>query len=715
MRILQLHSDYIEYKPLNKEISLAEEVEKKNYRFDDLVVLFTSIEKDDDEKVIDKALLELKEFLNNLKVNKILIYPFAHLSSNLAEPDLALYLLKLMEKRAKDFGIETYRAPFGWNKQFSIQIKGHPLAEQSRSYIKGEIERKEEAFEIGCRAKSELEVLWHTTAHVLALAVKSLYPEVKRGLVGISANGFYYDFYGKRFSKDDLEKIEKEMERISKEIRWEKLELSKEQAKKIFPNEEFKLEVIELLKREKVSLIKFNGYYDICDGELSNSKVFFKLRDISGAYWKGKASNPMLYRISGISFGTQRELDEYLDEREKLERRDHRYLGKTLGLFHFKEEAPGSVFFYEKGVLLRNLFIELWKKEHYKQGYKEIITPLLMNKELWVKSGHWETYKENIFLTKVEGSEFVIKPMNCPGAILTYLSEERSYKDLPLRLAELGLVHRQELSGVLSGLFRVRAFTQDDAHIFVAEEQLEDEVLKVIKLVDKFYRLFGFEYSVELSTKPEKALGSDKVWEKATKHLINALNKANLKYRIKEKEGAFYGPKLDFHIKDSLGRSWQCATIQVDFVMPERFNLSYIGKDGKEHTPVIIHRVIYGSLERFIGIVVEHYGGAFPFWLAPVQIAIIPVSDEYLDYCKEIAQKLELEGFRVTLDTQRATVSYKIREAQIQKIPYMIVIGSKEKERGKVSLRSREGKVEQDLNLEELIARLKEQAKTFAD
>jgi len=704
MRILQLHSDFIEYTPIKKEIDVAEEVEKKRFRFEDILVLFISVEREDDEGVVDLALEDLKEFLRNLKVNKLLIYPFAHLSSNLAEPTLALSLLKYMEKRAKELGIETYRAPFGWNKQFSLQIKAHPLAEQSRSYIK----RERRKIDLGCKTKNDTEILWHTSAHLLAFLVKKLYPEVKRGLGGITKDGFYYDFYGRRFTKEDLAKLEEELERVIKgSIKFERLEVSREEALKILQGEDFKLEVIKEL--EKVPLIKFEDLYDLCEGEFTNSLGAIKLKDISGAYWKGKVDNPMLYRISGVSFKTKEELKEYLTLRESLEKRDHRYLGRRLELFHFKEEAPGSVFFYEKGVILRNLLIDLWRKEHYKHGYKEILTPILLNKDLWIKSGHWDNYREYMFLTKTEDSELVIKPMNCPGAILTYLSEERSYKDLPLRLAELGLVHRQELSGVLSGLFRVRSFTQDDAHIFVSEEELEEEILRVIDLIDKFYKLFGFDYKVELSTRPDKALGSEEIWEKATKSLINALRRKNIEYKVSEKEGAFYGPKLDFHIKDSLGRSWQCATIQVDFVMPERFNLTYIGKDGKEHRPVIIHRVIYGSLERFIGILVEHYNGAFPFWLAPLQLIVIPISDEYISYSKEIAERLKKEGFRVLLDEKKATLSYKIREAQLKKVPYMLVIGKEEKEKGKVSLRSREGKVEKDLSLEDLIKRLKEE------
>ena len=504
MRILQSHADFIEFEPTQKEISLAEDIERKKYRYDDVVVLFISVEEGDNESVGKKAIDDVKEFLGKVKEKRIIIYPFAHLSRDLAKPSDALKIVKEMESYAKKLKIETYRAPFGWTKSLTIKTKGHPLAETAKIYTPEENGKVE------------------TKKHVLR---KTKLPKMKE---------------------------------------------------------------------------------------------------------------------------------------EILSENDHRVIGKQLDLYSFHEVGSGMVFWHNKGWLIRNLLIDFWRKEHKKRGYQEINTPIILDRNLWEISGHWDHFRENMFFTHVEDRDFALKPMNCPGAILVFKNTSRSYKELPLRLAELGLVHRNELSGVLSGLFRVRALTQDDAHIFVTQDQLVDEVHNVVDMIDYFYKTFGFEYRVELSTKPKKAMGSKEIWDNAENALKKALEKKKLKFKVNPGDGAFYGPKIDFHITDSLGRTWQCATVQVDFMMPERFDLNYVGEDGKNHRPVIVHRVIYGSLERFIGILVEHYQGKFPVWLSPVQASVLSISNENLKYAKFVEKELSDKGFRVIGDYESNTIEYKL-------------------------------------------------------
>jgi threonyl-tRNA synthetase len=556
VRILQLHSDFIEYEPIKKEITQAEDVEKKKYKIEEVVVLFTAVEQGDNEATGKNAIDEVKKFLENLKVNKILIYPYAHLSSSLAKPSEALTIVKEMEAHAKKLKIETFRAPFGWTKAFSLKIKGHPLAEQSK---------------------------------------------------------------------------------------------------------EFRAEAV---KEKKIS-----------EGKI-----------------KRLGKKPAI-------------------ETEKLSEKDHRVIGQKLDLYSFQEVAPGMVFLHNKGMLIRNLLYDFWRKEHIKRGYQEIYTPQILNKNIWLISGHWDHYKDSMFFTKVDDVDFGLRPMNCPGAIMVYKSTSRSYRDLPLRLAEFGLVHRNELSGVLSGLFRVRAFTQDDAHIFVTPERLEDEIINVVDLIDFFYKIFGFEYHIELSTRPENAMGSKEMWNKAEKALKEALNRKKSKFKLNPGEGAFYGPKIDFHIKDSLGRAWQCATVQVDFPMPENFDLSYIADDGKNHRPILIHRVIFGSVERFIGILVEHYGGAFPVWLSPVQVRVLPISEDNKKYAEKIKDELIKNEIRTEIDLQNNTIEYKIRGAQLQKIPYMLVVGDKEEKSKTVAVRSRDGKVKYKIKVDDFIKQVLDESK----
>lgn len=540
-------------------------------------------------------------------------------------------------------------------------------------------------------------IYWHTSSHILAQAVKRLFKDVKLAIGPAIDNGFYYDFDTERpFTTEDFEAIEEEMNKIIKEdYKLERFVLSKEEAIKFMKekDEPYKVELIEEIPEgEEISFYKQGEFVDLCAGpHLPSTGMVkaIKLLSVAGAYWKGDEKNKMLQRIYGISFPKKSMLDEYLHMMEEAKKRDHRKLGKELDLFSIHPEGPGFPFFHPKGMIIRNILEDFWRKEHIKRGYQEIRTPIILNEELWKRSGHWDHYKENMYFTEIDGQTYAIKPMNCPGAMLVYKSTLHSYRDLPLRLCELGLVHRHELSGVLHGLMRVRSFTQDDAHLFMTPEQVEDEILGVINLVDYFYKIFRFEYHVELSTRPENSMGTDEEWELATNALISALKRANLPYKVNEGEGAFYGPKIDFHLKDSIGRTWQCGTIQLDFQMPERFELEYIGPDGEKHRPIMLHRVIYGSIERFIGILTEHFAGAFPTWLAPVQVRVLPISEKHHEYARKVYERLQEHDIRVELDDRNEKIGYKIREAQLQKIPYMLIVGDREVEEGNVSLRSR--------------------------
>ncbi len=537
----------------------------------------------------------------------------------------------------------------------------------------------------------------HSTSHVLAQAVQRLFPGTKLAIGPAIKDGFYYDFDSPHtFTPEDLEKIEAEMNKIIKEdLPFTRFELSREEAIKRFKeaDEPYKVELIEDLPEDAViSCYSQGDWVDLCAGPHvpSTGKLkSIKLLSLAGAYWRGDEKNKMLQRIYGTSFPKKSMLDEHLHRLEEAKRRDHRKLGQELDLFSIQEEGPGFPFFHPKGMIIRNELENFWREEHKKRGYQEIRTPMILNRSLWEQSGHWEHYKENMYFTKIDENDYAVKPMNCPGAILVYKTKVHSYRELPIRLAELGLVHRHELSGVLHGLMRVRCFTQDDAHIFMLPSQVKDEILGVIDLFDYFYDVFNLHYHVELSTKPEKAMGSDEIWDLATNSLREALEEKGIDYKVNEGDGAFYGPKIDFHLEDSLGRTWQCGTIQLDFLMPEKFDLNYIGEDGQKHRPVMIHRVVFGSIERFIGILTEHYAGAFPTWLAPVQLRIIPITDRHAEYGEKIMERLRSKDVRVELDTRNEKMNYKIRDAQNQKIPYMLVVGDKEMNQNSVAVRHR--------------------------
>lgn len=530
---------------------------------------------------------------------------------------------------------------------------------------------------------------WHTTSHIMAQAIKRLYPQIKLTIGPSIENGFYYDFDTPvPFTPEMLEAIEAEMKKIIKEdLSIERFTLSRDEAIALMKQKEepYKVELIEELpETEEISFYKQGEFVDLCAGPhlLSTGKVkAIKLLSSSGAYWRGDEHNKMLQRIYGISYPKASDLQAYLDRIEEAKKRDHKKLGKELELFMIAPEGPGFPFFLPKGMVLRNVLEDFWRKIHVQNGYVEIKTPVILNEELWHRSGHWDHYKENMYTTKIDKVDFGIKPMNCPGGMLVYKSKMHSYKDLPIRAGELGLVHRHEKSGELNGLFRVRCFTQDDAHIFCLPEQIESEIVNLMHLINQVYSLFGFTYTVELSTRPEDSMGSDADWQMAENALKKALEDENIAYELNEGDGAFYGPKIDFHIKDCLGRDWQCGTIQLDFQMPERFDLTYIGEDGEKHRPVMLHRVIFGSIERFIGILIEHFAGAFPTWLSPVQVKVMTITDAQKEYAEQIVEKMGKLGIRVELDDRNEKIGYKIREAQMEKVPYMLVIGEKEKER----------------------------------
>ena len=560
----------------------------------------------------------------------------------------------------------------------------------------------------------------HTTSHIMAQAIKRLYPNIKLAIGPSIADGFYYDVDSETpLTTEDLEKIEKEMKKIVKEdlpiTRYTK---SRADAIAYFKekNEPYKVELIEDLPEDaQISFYQQGEFVDLCAGpHLMSTKPVkaFKLTSLAGAYWRGSEKNKMLTRIYGTSFTKKADLEAYITRMEEAKKRDHRKLGKQLGLFMLRDEGPGFPFFLPNGMILKNTLLDYWREIHRKAGYVEISTPIMLSRHLWETSGHWDHYKENMYTTVIDDTDFAIKPMNCPGGILVYQSEPRSYRDLPLRMGELGLVHRHEKSGQLHGLMRVRCFTQDDAHIFMMPEQIREEIKGVAKLIDEVYQLFGFKYHVELSTRPENSMGSDEDWEMATEALRGALDDPGRDYVVNEGDGAFYGPKIDFHLEDSIGRTWQCGTIQLDFQLPQRFECEYIGADGEKHRPIMIHRVAFGSIERFIGILIEHFAGAFPTWLSPEQVRVLPISDKYLDYAQQVNAKLNDEGVRSSVDSRAEKIGYKIRDARLQKVPYMLIVGAKEEEEKLVSVRSRFAGDEGQTTLDAFLDNIKEEIRT---
>ena len=567
--------------------------------------------------------------------------------------------------------------------------------------------------------KEGKQIFWHTASHIMAYAIQELYPDTKFAIGPSTETGFYYDLdLEHRFVEEDFKAIEDKMKEIAKkDLPVEKIEISREEALKYFKEkgQDYKVELInDLPADEKITMYKIGDFLDLCKGPhlLSTKKIkAIKLLSIAGAYWRGDSNNKMLQRLYGIAFEKQSQLEEYITRREEAEKRDHRKLGKELDLFSMHEEGPGFPFFHPNGMILRNNLLNWWRGVLDENGYGEILTPIILNEALWHRSGHWDHYKDNMYFTKIDDGDYAVKPMNCPGSILVYNSNNHSYRDLPIRLAEYGIVHRHELSGALHGLFRVRTFTQDDAHVYCLFSQVKDEVFKMIDLADYLYSTFGFKYSIELSTRPDDYMGELDAWNLAEESLKEALEEKNLPYTINEGDGAFYGPKIDFHLEDAIGRTWQCGTIQLDFQLPENFDLTYVDENGERQRPVMLHRALLGSVERFMGILIEHFAGKFPLWLSPVQVEVIPVSDKFKDFAESIADKLHAAGLRVHLDGRAEKVGYKIREAQVKKINYMLVIGEKEETSGKLSVRKRNGEEVQDVDVDEFIASLKEEIK----
>ncbi|MCI9626365.1 MAG: threonine--tRNA ligase [Clostridia bacterium] len=564
-----------------------------------------------------------------------------------------------------------------------------------------------------CTFEDELgrDALRHTASHILAQAVKRLYPETKLAIGPSIADGFYYDFDRETpFTEEELEGLEAEMARIAKEnLKLERFTLPRAEAVKLMEErqEPYKLELIaDLPEGEELSFFKQGEFVDLCAGPhvtYTSAVKAFKLTSVAGAYWRGSEKNKMLTRIYGTAFANKTDLNEHLERLEEAKKRDHRKLGRELGLFRIMEEGPGFPFFLPKGMVLKNILTEYWREIHTREGYVEISTPIMLNRELWETSGHWDHYKENMYTTEIDETTFAVKPMNCPGGMLVYKSEPRSYRDLPMRVGELGIVHRHEKSGALHGLMRVRCFTQDDAHIFMTPEQIKSEIKGVVRMIDEVYNLFGFKYHVELSTRPEDSMGSDEDWNNATDALRQALEELELDYVVNEGDGAFYGPKIDFHLEDSIGRTWQCGTIQLDFQLPQRFEAEYTGADGQKHRPIMIHRVVFGSIERFIGILTEHYAGKFPTWLAPVQVKILPITDRNNEYAESLCEQLKEWGVRCEVDERQEKTGFKVREAQLAKIPYMLVVGDREQEENTVSVRQRDSQKTQGMKVAEFV------------
>ena len=559
------------------------------------------------------------------------------------------------------------------------------------------------------------QIFWHSTAHLMAYAIKRLWPNTKFAIGPSIENGFYYDIdLDEQLSTDDLEKIEKEMKAIVKEGPvFERKVLSKAEAEELFKDEPYKIELIEDLPAdEEISIYTLGDYVDLCRGphleDVKDIKAV-KLTSIAGAYWRGDEKNKMLQRIYGISFPKKKDLDEYMERLEEAKRRDHRKIGRELDLFSFRDEGPGFPFFHPKGMLVRNELERFWRDLQIERGYGEIKTPMILNEDLWHRSGHWDHYRDNMYFTKIDGEDYAIKPMNCPGSILVYEQSMHSYRDFPIKLMEFGQVHRHELSGALHGLFRVRTFTQDDAHVFMLPSQIQEEVIKLIDLADELYNTFGFDYTVELSTRPEDSMGTDEQWDMAIEALKKALDGKEMEYEINEGDGAFYGPKIDFHLRDAIGRTWQFGTIQLDFQMPQSFELTYVDENGEKQQPVMSHRALMGSMERFFGILVEHFAGKFPLWLAPVQVKVLPISEKFEDYALKVTKELSDAGIRAEYDERNEKIGKKIRDAQMERVNYMVIVGEKEADSGKISVRDRDGNERSDVELADFLGELKEE------
>ena len=717
MKIIAIHSDSIKFKPIKKAIKSAEDVKMEETEVKECLVCLTAVEKKDENLVKESAKRlaeETSKIAEQVKTKNIVLYPYAHLSSDLSHPEKAIEIMIEAEKLLKK-NYKVVRAPFGWYKSFSLECKGHPLSELSRAFNAEKLDKtkiKEVSPEIkGIELKDQKfddkDKLNYSHSLLLAAAVKELFPEAVFGFCELENEKFYCNFGNVKIHKGDLSRIQKKMEEIKSKVKINKKSVSKEDAKRLFKNSKYFLDALKYFKKENVEVYDLNGLYFLSPYAKSDySKIFgsFEVVDLGGAYWRNDSTQDMLDRVYGVAFSSQKELKDYKDRILAAEKRDHRKIGQQQELLMFHEWSPGSAFLLPKGAIIYNELANFIREQYKKRGYQEVITPQLFNKKLWETSGHWEHFKDDMFLLEVDKEEFSLKPMNCQSHLLIFKNRLRSYKELPLRLADFCYLYRNELKGVLSGMTRVRKLSQDDAHIFCTEEQLKEEIEKLIDFVKYVYRdIFKMEFVMNLSTMPKEAMGDKKLWDKAEKLLEDTLKKSKMNYQIKKGEGAFYGPKIDIDVKDALGRMWQLATIQLDFQMPLRFNAEYEGKDNKKHPVIMIHRAILGSLERFMGVMIEHFAGKFPLWLSPVQIKVLTVTERNEKFALEILNKLKDRGIRAELDDRSETIPKKVRDAELENVPITLTIGDKESDNKTLAVRDRSGKVKFGVKSDEFI------------
>ena len=716
MKILAIHSDYITFETTKKAIASAEEIEEHKKSVQECLVVFMSVEKDDEkdsETASQRLVNEVRNISGQVNTKKIVLYPYAHLSNKLAKPETAIAVMKRSEEILKEQNYEVSRAPFGWYKSFEIKCKGHPLSELSREITLDDKKEKSKADENFTLIEKEItdgERANLTTSILIAHAIKELFPEAEIGANGLYNDQSYIDIAGVKLKSDDITRIEKKAKEIvGRGLKFEKHIKSDVHAKlqKEIMHDTHSDEIYKLGELVVVSLYKNPFLAGV--GKIQS----FKITSMGSAYWKNNSKNDQLVRVYSVGFTSKEEAEKYRLKMEEAEKRDHRNIGKELDLLYFHEFAPGAPFYLKKGTMIYNILLDFIREEYEKRGYDEVITPQLYNKKLWEISGHWEHYKENMFIVNIEGQEHSLKPMNCPSHCLIYKRDVKSYKHLPLRIADFCNLHRNELSGTLSGLFRVRKFAQDDAHIFCRFDQIESEVLGVLEFIKYVWEdVFKFKLNYYLSTRPEKALGTKEIWDEAETLLSNALKKAGIEFKIKEGDGAFYGPKIDIDLEDCMGRRWQCPTCQLDFNLPQRFELTYEGEDGKKHQPVMIHRAVLGSLERFFGVMTEHFGGKYPLWLAPLQARVLTVADRHNEFAEKIVDELKKAGLRVDINKDQETIGKKVREAQMQKINYIITVGDKELEKNTLAIRTRAGQVSFDVKVEDFINQLLNEVNT---
>lgn len=703
MKILAIHADYLNFEAKKQAIKDPEPIDNPKESIKECLVVFMAVEKDDEqnpENIVQQLTEQVKDIATQIKAESIVLYPYAHLSSNLGSPKVAKEILEQADKALKADGFQVKRSPFGWYKSFEISCKGHPLSELSREIkVKDKVDKgMDKKFEYAEQSLNKEQQVKLSAAFFVAQALKEAFPKAELGVVGFYQDKAFIDIANVKVKGDDLKQFDNRIKKLLKqEQKIEETSIPEGYQAEIAKD----LGATKALKLGDVVLVPpFHDPFVQSTKEIGA----FMLVDAASAYWKNNANNQQLTRLYFVAFENKEQLQTYKDKVAEAEARDHRKIGEQLNMFSFHKEAPGMPFFHDRGMYLYRQLEQFMVEEMTKLNYEFLRTPLILNKALWLQSGHWDHYRENMYFTKIDGGDYAVKPMNCPGHILIFKDRPHSYKELPIKAGEFGLVHRHELSGVLSGLFRVRYFTQDDAHVFCTEEQLQDQIKELIQLVQTIYSAFGFEYHLELSTKPAKAMGDPKLWGLAEKSLGDAMKSLNLDFKVNPGDGAFYGPKIDCHVKDALGRSWQCGTIQLDFSMPEKFDLMYEGSDSKRHRPVMLHRAIYGSFERFLGILVEHFAGKFPLWLSPVPVKLVTVTDRSVDFAKEVRAKLFAAGIvRAEVDSRTETLGKKIRDAQLEKTNYIVTIGDMEAEEKTLAIRSRDGNVSRDVPVDKFI------------